>query len=106
MKYKFKPKKSLDRALYRHGSDSCSVYDGDLIDWYIFIKNRCISWNVEPSQVVRWLDAEDTYLDWSETISVKQGWIAAQKFVEQDMSFEDSVKDVWVDARDNFAHIV
>ena len=96
MTHKFKPQISLDHSKYHFSSDEFSVAEGDLVHWYKDIMKKSQDLNVHPKQICKWMDAENIQLDFCNNVSYKQGWISAQKFVEQKMSLEDSVSNLWV----------
>lgn len=96
MTYEFNPQKSLDTSKYHHVSDEDGIAEGNLIDFYNYIKSKSEGWNLHPETVCRYLDEEGLYFDVFETITHKDGWTSARKFVEENMSFVDSVSNLWV----------
>lgn len=95
MEYEFKPQKSLDTSKYHFASGEGAIAEGDLIFFYNYIKSKSEGWNLHPETVCGYLDAEGLYFDVFDTITYKNGWNAARKFVEANMSFEDSTENLW-----------
>ena len=62
---------------------------------YNYIKSKSEGWNLHPETVCGYLDAEGLYFDVFDTITYKNGWNAARKFVKANMSFEDSTENLW-----------